>query len=124
MAGMVEAYTDLLNKNPYLPVFVFQEISINPGRITDHIRNSGLDPQKTINILRKELEKSGMEGVDPRHLFADMMGMVLFPFIGRPIFQEVAFGGDVDAYETFLAERKSHIPELIRQAFSGASLNS
>ena len=32
-----ETYANLLNENPFLPVFVFQEISLNPDRLVKRI---------------------------------------------------------------------------------------
>ena len=42
-----ETYANLLNENPFLPVFVFQEISINPDRIVKRIENLGIESEKT-----------------------------------------------------------------------------
>ncbi|MFC2098220.1 TetR/AcrR family transcriptional regulator [Bacteroidota bacterium] len=116
----IEAYTNLLREKPYLPVFVFQEISLNPERLTGYIQGVGIDPRHTLDKLKAELEAIGLAGMDPRHIFASMMGMVLFPYIGRPLFQAIAFQGDKDAYENFLSERSSHIPQFMKLAFIGA----
>ncbi len=118
----IEAYTRLLRENPYLPVFIFQEISLNPERLADFLRGRGFDPEQTLKGFRKELEKAGLKEMDPRHILASMMGMVLFPFIGKPLFQAIAFGGDAEAYEKFLSERTQQIPQFIKLAILGAGL--
>ena len=118
----VEAYSDMLLENPYLPVFVFQEISLNPHRITEALKEKGFNPKKTIKKFRSELEEAGMDDMDPRHLFASLLGMVIFPYIGRPLFQTIAFQDDARAYDAFLDERKKHIPQLLKLAFIGASV--
>jgi AcrR family transcriptional regulator len=116
----IEAYDKLLRENPYLPVFIFQELSLNPGRLAEKIRGMGFDPEKTILALESELDEAGMKGIDPRHILANMMGMVLFPYIGRPLFQCIAFRDDEDAYERFLAERVKFVPYFMKLAFTGA----
>ncbi|MFC2115821.1 TetR/AcrR family transcriptional regulator [Bacteroidota bacterium] len=118
----IESYSNLLQENPYLPVFIFQEISLNPERIAGRIQGMGLNPKDTLKGLGKELEKAGMGGIDPRHIFANIMGMVLFPHIGRPLFQSIAFQGDDDAYEQFLQERKKLIPHFMKLALIGADV--
>ena len=118
--GFVEAYTAILEDNPYLPVFIFQEISLNPDRIVDTSKGSGFHSEDTLTEFQSELEKIGLGDVDPRHIFASMMGMVLFPYIARPLFQAIAFQGNQESYDKFLAERKKHIPEFIKMAFTGA----
>jgi len=116
----IEAYTDLLRENPFLPVFIFQEIYENPDRLLKMFMSKGFDPKSTIAKLRSEISAAGLGDMDPRHLFANIMGMVLFPHIGRPIFQVIAFQGDNDAYEEFLDERTRHIPQFMKLAIIGA----
>ena len=116
----VEAYTKLLHENPYLPVFVFQEISINPERLAETLNRVGFNPEHIIKEFRLELNGTGLEGMDLRHLMANLMGMVLFPYIGRPLFQTIAFQDDAEAYDTFLNERKKQIPHFMKLAFIGA----
>ena len=63
----VDTYTDILLENPYLPVFVFQEISLNPDRLAGIIQQTGLDPDIALKELSRELESVGMTDMDPRH---------------------------------------------------------
>jgi hypothetical protein len=99
---------------------VIQEISLNPERLVSFFEKSGFNPSETLAELRQHMESMGMAEVDPRHIFASMMGMVLFPYIGRPIFEMIAFRGDSKAYNKFLRERAEHIPAFIDLAFTGA----
>ena len=116
-----ESYANLLNENPFLPVFVFQEISLNPGRLVEKFKKLGMQPEKTMAGLRKEMAEAGIEDMDPRHLFANMMGMVIFPYIGRPLFQLIAFQNDHEAYEEFLEDRKKQIPRFMKMALEQKS---
>jgi AcrR family transcriptional regulator len=111
-----DAYARLMDENPYLPVFVFQEITLNPDRLAKRFENLGIRPDQTITDLQREMDKLGLGNVDPRHLFASMMGMVIFPYIGRPLFQLIAFRNDEEAYDKFLEERKNHIPFFMQLA--------
>ena len=118
---LIQAYSDLLSENPFLPVFIFQEISLNPDRLAGLIRDQGITPGDAMSVFKKELELVGMKDMDPRHIFANIMGMVLFPYIGKPLFQAIGFQGDEEAYEVFLTERMEQIPYFIKMAFTGAS---
>jgi len=113
----VDAYTDILQDNPYLPGFIFQELSLNPDRLINSFKNTGFHPVDAMAEFQSELQGTWMEELDPRHIFASLLGMVLFPYIGRSLFQEIAFQDDPEAYDTFLSERKKHIPEFIKMAF-------
>ncbi len=115
----VDTWTDMLKENPYLPVFVIQEISLNPDRLAGIIQHVGLDPDVALKEITKELESYGIVDMDPRHLIANMLGMVLFPYIGRPLFQKVAFRDDKEAYEQFLEDRREQVPRFIKLALQG-----
>ena len=113
-----ESYASLLSEYPFLPVFVFQEISLNPDRLVKRIEVLGIQPEKTLVALKKEMAELGLKDMDPRHMFANMMGMVIFPYIGRPLFQMIAFQNDHEAYEKFLEDRKKQIPRFMKMALS------
>ncbi len=116
----VETYADLLKENPYLPVFVFQEISLNPDRLAGIIKHVGVDPDLALKGLTKEMESLGVHGMDPRHIIANLLGMVLFPYIGRALFQKIAFQDDTEAYEKFLEDRKEQVPRFVNMALQGS----
>ena len=115
----VETYSDMLKENPFLPAFIFQEISLNPDRLAGIIQHVGLDPDVALKGITKELESYGIVDMDPRHLIANMLGMVIFPYIGRPLFQKVAFRDDKEAYEQFLEDRREQIPRFVSLALQG-----
>ena len=93
-----------------------------PERLAGTIQDMGLNPGQIMMEFKAELENAGMKGMDLRHIFANIMGMVIFPYIGRPLFQMIAFQGDTEAYEEFLSERIKLIPNFMRMAFLGAGL--
>ena len=117
----VDTWTDLLKENPYLPVFVIQEISLNQDLLAGLIQQVGLDPDLALKGLSRELESAGIVDMDPRHLIANMLGMVLFPYIGRPLFMKVAFRDDEQAYEQFLNDRREQIPRFISLALQNVN---
>ena len=116
----VETYSDMLKENPFLPAFIFQEISLNPYRLAGIIMQVGVDPDLALKGLAKEMESFGVYGMDPRHMIANMLGMVLFPYIGRTLFQKIAFKDDTEAYEKFLEDRKEQVPRFVNMALQGA----
>ena len=113
-----ESYSNLLIENPFLPVFVFQEISLNPDRMATRMKTMGVNPEKAMMSLSKELADAGIENMDPGHLFAHILGMLIFPYIGRPLFQIIAFQNNKEAYDKFLEERKKQIPEFLKMALA------
>jgi TetR/AcrR family transcriptional regulator len=113
-----ESYSNLLKENPFLPVFVLQEISLNPDRMAKRIENLGIKPEKAIMALSKEITDAGIEDMDTRHLFAHILGMLIFPYMARPLFQLIAFQNNSEAYDKFLEERKEQIPGFMKMALA------
>ena len=123
MQIFASTYSDILLENPYLPVFVFQEISLDPDRLAGILQQTGLNTDMALEGLSKELKSAGIVDMDPRHLIADLLGMVIFPYVGRALFQKLAFKDDEPAYERFLEDRKKHVPEIVSMAILGYNNN-
>ena len=117
----VDTWTDMLKENPYLPLFVIQEISLNPDRLAGIIQQRGFDPDVMLKGLKSDMESAGMADMDPRHLIVNMLGMVIFPYIVRPLFMKVAFRDDEQAYDQFLEDRREQIPRFIHLAMQDAN---
>lgn len=113
-----EKYVDLLKEKPFLPFFIFQEVLLNPERLVGLVQEGGLNASVAMAYMKDELKKIGITDMDPRHLIANIIGMVIFPFVGRPVFERLAFQGDKEAYDAFLDERKKEVPRFVRMALS------
>ncbi|MES2416701.1 MAG: TetR/AcrR family transcriptional regulator [Bacteroidota bacterium] len=76
-------YIDMLLENPDLPLFVLSEMNRNPERfgkiirLDTHILNSRFIAQ--LAEVKKE--------INPIQLFITFLGMLIFPFISKPVFQ-------------------------------------
>ncbi|HWK08049.1 MAG TPA: TetR/AcrR family transcriptional regulator [Puia sp.] len=115
---VVIAYIDFLSANPNLPLFVLNEIKGNPSRIAAQI-NEEVSPTRS-HLLQQvqEAAKAGkIAPIDPFHFIANLVGLTIFPFIGRPILQRVTNTTD----EQFLAhmeERKRLVPIWLKAILS------
>lgn len=109
----VNQYIDLLLKNPYLPSFILHELQRKPERFIGLIRKSGMDPKKISLMLKSEAESGKLKPITFPHLFANLIGMCVFPFVGRPILENFVFNGNSKAYEAFLKERKAAVAGFV-----------
>jgi len=117
----VETYIDLIQKNPYIPSFVLQEINRNPEAISAMIVNiSGYIKNEALQIIASQIDseiKSGIiKPVNPKHLIVNMIGLSVFPFIARPIIKPIIFDNEESAYQLFLNERKKEVVSFIINA--------
>ena len=116
--ALVAAYIDMLVENPNLPVFVLGEIQANPERFKAKlgINRKVATESDVFRQLQVQLQKAGMNEIDPFHMILNMLSMILFPFVGRPVIQRLTEMND-DAFRDFVNERKVLIPMWIKNMF-------
>lgn len=116
---MVNHYIDLLSLKPEIPLFVINEVQANPKellakvKIEDYILKSRFFQQ-----LREAAQARKSGAINPLHLMANIMGLIIFPFLGRPILQNAGNLND-EAYQNFLMERRKLIPQWVKAMVKG-----
>ncbi|HNW98795.1 MAG TPA: TetR/AcrR family transcriptional regulator [Bacteroidales bacterium] len=111
--SFVDIYITMLLQNPHLPVFVLHEVNRNPERFIKIIKHSGVNPEYFGMMIQKEVEKGNIRPVNPIHLLINILGMCIFPFIGKPILQGFIFNNDSNAYQQFISERKEEVKRFV-----------
>ncbi|MFW5658237.1 MAG: TetR/AcrR family transcriptional regulator [Bacteroidota bacterium] len=114
----IDSYIDTLERNPFLPSFILGEISKNQGRIVELIiQKSGffdhVDVKSFLSMLDVEVKKGNIRPIKPEHLMVNILGLCLFPFIGRPLLQFVFFKNNADQFSHFLKQRKDEVKEFV-----------
>jgi len=109
------AYIDLILREPEIPTFLLSEMrSNNPTELL-----SKLPARQTIldSVFFKQYGKAVELGkiAEPNalHFFFNLMGMIVFPFITKPMIMEVA-GLSKPAFNQLMQERKKLIPTWIK----------
>jgi AcrR family transcriptional regulator len=109
----VDNYIEIIKKNPKLPLFLLNEIRVNPDRVLHYLNiESFFDVNSLQDQLDKETLSRGSAQVDVRHFIVNIISLTIFPFIGKPIMQKTLHIQDTD-WEDFLDERKKIIPITI-----------
>jgi AcrR family transcriptional regulator len=101
-------YIDLLSVTPDLPLFVLSEIRNNPSKIGERMQVSKLIRE---SHFVKQL-KARKPDVHPLQLIMSLLGMVLFPFIAKPVFGTTGILAQKE-FDTLMNERKKLIPKWI-----------
>jgi len=113
LTAFIEYYVDLIQANPYVPQFIINEINRDPQVMKSQMFESGIEPQNIIELLTKGKGSEKLSKMDPRHIVVSLLGMLIFPFAGRPLLQMVYFNDDPEAYNQFLSERKEVVKNMI-----------
>ncbi len=116
--AFVSNYLITLQANPFIPNFIFNEINSHPERanqITDKIKLNITGFKRMIenNIARKKII-----AVAPEQLLIDMLGMCVFPFVGRPLLEKTFYNNNPDGIGQFFNGRKQHIISFLKVALN------
>jgi len=111
--AIVAYYTKILLAEPGLILFVLSEMQTRPERISELMKaNRGL----TKAVIARQMREVRPD-IHPMQLLMSMLGVILFPFIGREIFQQ-SMDIDKNAFTKMLKERVKLLPALIKAMFS------
>lgn len=109
----VDEYIEIIKNNPKLPLFILNEIHVNPERVINFLNiGAFLDTDALQAQLNKETEVLSTSRIDVKHFVVNILSMTIFPFIGKPIMQKTLKIKE-DDWEKFLEERKRIIPQTI-----------
>jgi len=112
---LIETIIDAMLENPQIPIFVLQELSSNPERMPQIIKEMGLDPQVAVSKLESDQWKEIGDHMDPRQVILNLISLCIFPFAARPVVTEILFNGDDDAYIEAMKQRKQILPLLVEK---------
>lgn len=112
---LIETVIDAMIENPQIPIFVLQELSSNPERMPQIIKELGFDPSIVIEKMTKEGQVPSTMGMEPRQVILNLMSLCIFPFAARPVVTEILYDGDNEAYLEAMKERKILIPQIVKQ---------
>ena len=104
-----EKYFEILSKNPNLPLFVISEIQKKNSNI-----KSILPVEKILmnSVIIQQIKEKNPE-LNPFHFLLNFLGMTVFPFLARPVFQNFHIMND-DEFQKFVEERKTLVPQWIK----------
>ncbi len=113
LIAFIDNYINLIQANPYVPQFIISEINRDPKVLKTLMFESGIEPQKILDLLLNGVHSGNLSKLDPRHIVISLLGMLVFPFVARPLLQMVYFNDDREAYDRFLNERKEVVKNMI-----------
>lgn len=104
-----EKYFEILSKNPNLPLFVISEIQKKNSNI-----KSILPVEKILmnSVIIQQIKEKNPE-LNPFHFLLNFLGMTVFPFLARPVFQNFHIMNDAE-FQKFVEERKTLVPQWIK----------
>jgi TetR/AcrR family transcriptional regulator len=110
---LVETVIDTMIEHPQVPIFVLQELSSNPDRMPQIMREMGIDPEAGFRKFAREQVNGAFGLIDARQFFLNVLGLCIFPFAARSVVTQIFYRGDNQAFIEAMRQRKKLLPELI-----------
>ncbi|GAA4454221.1 TetR/AcrR family transcriptional regulator [Rurimicrobium arvi] len=107
-------YIDQLLREPQIPLFIISELRSNGDALTQNHRiNLRLKETVFARQLKERIEQKGGTPTEPIHLFLNLIGMTVFPFIAQPVLKQVAEMGE-EQFRALMLQRSKMIPQWIK----------
>ncbi|WP_445957395.1 TetR/AcrR family transcriptional regulator [Yeosuana sp.] len=106
-------YISFVNKHPYLPNFVIQEINRNPGFVLKMKLNSGFpDIEKFKEQVKKDVENGIIKPIKAEQLFINILSLSVFPFVATPLIKAF-INTDDQGFKFLMEERKTEVANFM-----------
>ncbi len=106
-------YLAIIIENPYLPLFVLNEMNKNPLDFFEKIFGSQRpELYKFVTQIEEEVRLEIIKPIHPTHLIINIMAMCIFPFVARPMIQ-MALDIDELEFRYMMEQRKKLVAEFI-----------
>ncbi|WP_426276891.1 TetR/AcrR family transcriptional regulator [Chryseobacterium sp. S-02] len=112
-------YIDLIIKEPEIPTFIVTEIRNNPDML---LKKLPIKQVLTNSMFFKQHEEAVNKGEisepNPLHFLMNVIGLVVFPFIAKPLLMGGSGINDTE-FNALMLERKKLIPVWIKSMMKG-----
>lgn len=117
-------YLENLSRSPFLPGYIISELHHHPERVQQLLTAvTGASPGRVLpplfEKLGKQIEERVLAGtmrpISPQQFAVNLISLCVFPFAARPMLS-IVFGMDDVAFDRFIAQRKTELPEFFRNA--------
>lgn len=114
----IDQYTDMINANPQIPMFVMRELSQNeeaPTRILSEMWKAGkFDlPLAFLKSAEKAIEEHEIKQVDPMQLMLSVIGSINYFFMAEPMFKTLFEEQESFDRQEFVQHRKADIYNMV-----------
>jgi len=115
---MIHMIIDNMIANPQIPVFVLQELSSNPERMPQIIKEMGIDQKVFQEKMDTKPDGSIKYKSDFSQMVINLISLCIFPFAARPVITGILFNGDDEAFIKAMNERKEVLPGMFQKLIS------
>jgi AcrR family transcriptional regulator len=113
MAKAAAGYIDMLRSNPDLPFFILNQMRSGTPVLSSMGGEMGHARDGFLKRIMNSMKDGKIAPVHMGHFMMNFMGLVIFPFVAKPILQRVNGISDKE-FDKLMEERKELIPVWIK----------
>ena len=112
--SIVSSYIEMIIQNPYLPLFVMNEMNKNPeiGIKTFFEAQKPGFVKKIRESIEENMKAGLIQPINPIHLIMNIFSMCAFPFIAKPMIKLLT-GLEDEQFKNLMEQRKVLVAEFI-----------
>jgi hypothetical protein len=115
---IAERYIDFITKEPEIPTFILTEIRNNPDGLLKRLPIREIVNESVfIKQFQNAVEKKEITEPNPLHFLMNLLGLVVFPFIAKPIIMG-SRNLQIEEFNALMQERKKKIPIWVKAMFT------
>jgi AcrR family transcriptional regulator len=117
IAAVVDHELQTLVKHPEIPIFILNEINVNPERMIRRIHREDASIPEAVKMLDAQIQKEFEQGIIKRiggfSLVIEIMSLCIYPFVAKNLIMGVT-GMDREAFLQFALSRKQEIIGILQ----------
>ena len=94
----------------------------NPQALLTRFTEANIDPHRFYAPIQEELDRRNID-IQAHELIINLLSLVIFPFVARPIIEGKLFAGDSKQYKAFILNRKNTAAEFMINALKAYTKN-
>ncbi len=111
---IASGYIDMIIKEPEIPTFIVTEIRNNPNILLEKLPiKQVLANSMFFKQHEKAVKNGGISEPNPLHFLMNLIGLVVFPFISKPLLMGGSGINDTE-FNALMIERKKLIPVWVK----------
>src|SRR5690606_41733961 len=116
---IVNRYIDLLLEEPEIPTFLVTEIRTNPKALnTKFTLGQKIVTSVFFRQYQEAFSQHKVSEVHPLNCMLNLMGLIVFPFIAKPLLME-AVGIETGEFNRVMEQRRKLIPIWLKLMMEG-----
>ena len=114
---VVNTYLTFVSRNSFLPLFIVNEVNRNPQFFfTTVVEKEARTSTSSAARWKKPWPQGRIHPISPSQLLMNIMSMLIFPFLGKPIIQ-VGLGLSEEDFKREMEHRRTEVAEFVIRAF-------